>query len=178
MGVGYPLDLVVCTALGVDMYDCVYPTRTARFGVALVGTGVLKLKNNACANETGKPIEEGCECMTCKNYSRAAIHRLLKSGALGCQLVTYHNLAYMLGLMRRMRKAIMEGGDVFPSFVLAFLKAHYLGESGKKGGKTVVVVPEWVREALAVAGIEVPQTFGGEREGEKEGNGSSVHATV
>jgi len=178
MGVGYPLDLVVCTALGVDMYDCVYPTRTARFGVALVGTGVLKLKNNACANETGKPIEEGCECMTCKNYSRAAIHRLLKSGALGCQLVTYHNLAYMLGLMRRMRKAIMEGGDVFPSFVLAFLKAHYSGESGKKGGKTVVVVPEWVREALAVAGIEVPQTFGGEREGEKEGNGSSVHATV
>jgi queuine tRNA-ribosyltransferase len=160
MGVGYPLDLVVCTALGVDMYDCVYPTRTARFGVALVGTGVLKLKNNACANETGKPIEEGCKCMTCKNYSRAAIHRLLKSGALGCQLVTYHNLAYMLGLMRRMRKAIIDGGEAFPNFVLAFLKAHYSGEiAGKMGERAEVTVPEWVREALGVAGIEVPLTF-------------------
>ena len=170
MGVGYPLDLVVCTALGVDMYDCVYPTRTARFGVALVGTGVLKLKNNACATETNKPIEEGCACMTCKNYSRAAIHRLLKSGALGCQLVTYHNLAYMLELMRNMRKAIMKGGEAFPNFVLAFLKAHYSCEGG---GKKAVVVPEWVREALTVAGIEVPQTFEKGAEAEEEANGSS-----
>jgi hypothetical protein len=78
-----------------------------------------------------------------------------------------------------MRKAIMEGGEAFPNFVLAFLKAHYLGESGKKGGKAVVTVPEWVREALGVAGIEVPQTFGeGPIEGEKEGNGSNVHAVV
>jgi hypothetical protein len=62
MGVGYPLDIVVCSALGADMYDCVYPTRTARFGTALVPEGVLKLKQNAMATDE-RPIDPTCPCM-------------------------------------------------------------------------------------------------------------------
>jgi len=62
MGVGYPLDIVVCSALGADMYDCVYPTRTARFGTALVPEGVLKLKQNAMATDE-RPIDPTCSCM-------------------------------------------------------------------------------------------------------------------
>ncbi|TFJ81110.1 hypothetical protein NSK_007752 [Nannochloropsis salina CCMP1776] len=169
MGVGYPLDLVVCTALGVDMYDCVYPTRTARFGVALRDAGVLKLKNKACAGEEKQAIDPSCGCMVCRHYSQAALHRLLKSGALGCQLVTYHNLAYMLGLMRRMRSAIMQGGQAFPRFVVRFLTTHYASKNREEGVECrrkgeCGMVPEWVREALAVAGIDVPDQS-------QEGNG-------
>ena len=65
MGVGYALDLVVCVALGVDMFDCVYPTRTARFGVALVDSGTLRLKQSAFA-EDQSPIDENCDCIACK----------------------------------------------------------------------------------------------------------------
>ena len=79
MGVGYPLDLVVCMALGVDMYDCVYPTRTVRFDVALIGDealSTLRLKSHSCA-EDYRVIMEGCQCMACCDgngkggYSRA-----------------------------------------------------------------------------------------------------------
>ena len=83
MGVGYPLDLVVCTALGVDMYDCVYPTRTARFGVALVpgeAPGTMRLKANKYSTDS-RVIQEGCKCLACKGgWSRARLHALLKSG--------------------------------------------------------------------------------------------------
>jgi queuine tRNA-ribosyltransferase len=65
MGIGYPLDILVCSALGADMYDSVYPTRTARFGVALVDSGVMKLKNAAFAKDM-RPIDETCSCMTCR----------------------------------------------------------------------------------------------------------------
>ncbi|KAE8656103.1 Queuine tRNA-ribosyltransferase [Hibiscus syriacus] len=68
MGVGYPLDIVVCSALGADMYDCVYPTRTARFGTALVPEGVLKLKHNAMAEDT-RSIYPTCACMVCMRLS-------------------------------------------------------------------------------------------------------------
>ncbi|GAY41558.1 hypothetical protein CUMW_060420 [Citrus unshiu] len=95
MGVGYPLDIVVCSALGADMYDCVYPTRTARFGTALVPEGVLKLKHNAMVNDT-RPIDPTCACMVCKNYTRAYIHCLVTKDAMGSQLLSYHNLYYML----------------------------------------------------------------------------------
>lgn len=67
MGVGYPVDIVVCTALGIDMYDCVYPTRTARFGTAMVPWGTLRLKGNDCADDLG-PIDKDCTCYTCKVF--------------------------------------------------------------------------------------------------------------
>jgi queuine tRNA-ribosyltransferase len=73
MGVGYPLDLVVCSALGADMYDCVYPSRTARFGTALVPEGVLRLKTAAMATDY-RPIDSECDCLVCKKYTRAYLH--------------------------------------------------------------------------------------------------------
>ena len=100
MGVGYPLDLVVCVALGVDMFDCVYPTRTARFGVALVPEGAVRLK----AAEFGScldPVDAQCGCSCCKHYTRAAMHALFKeANSLAAQLLTTHNIAYMMRLMR------------------------------------------------------------------------------
>ncbi|KAK6130725.1 hypothetical protein DH2020_035513 [Rehmannia glutinosa] len=109
MGVGYPLDIVVCSALGADMYDCVYPTRTARFGTALIPEGVLKLKHQAMANDT-RPIDPTCECMVCKNYSRAYIHCLVTKDAMGSQLLSYHNLFYMMKLSRDLHSSIVDGG--------------------------------------------------------------------
>ncbi|KAI3889156.1 hypothetical protein MKW92_044279 [Papaver armeniacum] len=95
MGVGYPLDIVVCSALGADMFDCVYPTRTARFGTALVPEGLLKLKHKVMASDM-RPIDPECTCMVCKKYTRAYIHSLVTKDAMGSQLVSYHNLSYML----------------------------------------------------------------------------------
>lgn len=96
MGVGYPLDIVVCSALGADMYDSVFPTRTARFGVALVPEGSLKLKNARFSNDF-RPLDEGCSCSTCRNYTRAYLHNVVcnKNIPSAAILVTYHNIAYM-----------------------------------------------------------------------------------
>lgn len=72
MGVGYPLDIVICTALGADMYDCVYPSRTGRFGTAMVPWGLLKLKSKACAEDL-RPIDPECTCRTCKVRAKGQI---------------------------------------------------------------------------------------------------------
>mmetsp|Transcript_20955 Transcript_20955/g.51975 ORF Transcript_20955/g.51975 Transcript_20955/m.51975 type:complete len:506 (+) Transcript_20955:206-1723(+) len=148
MGVGYPLDLVVCTSLGVDMYDCVYPTRTARFGVALVDEGLLKLKRHEFApgNPLGSsnlPIDPNCTCEACsRGISRGRLHALLKANnPIAVQLITQHNVTYMMGLVTRMREAILK--KEFPLFVQTFLKKHFSDEQ----------VPEWVTEALIAAGI-------------------------
>lgn len=142
MGVGYPLDIVVCSALGADMYDCVYPTRTARFGTALVPEGVLKLKHQAMAHDT-RPIDQMCECMVCKNYSRAYIHCLVTKDAMGSQLLSYHNLFYMMKLSRDLHSSIVEGR--FPEFVCKFLQKMF-----PEGD-----VPQWVCNAMEVAGIDI-----------------------
>lgn len=70
MGVGYPIDLLLCVSLGVDMFDCVFATRTARFGTAFTSNGEIKLKNTYYELDF-RPIEEGCKCETCLRYSRA-----------------------------------------------------------------------------------------------------------
>ncbi|CAI0447881.1 unnamed protein product, partial [Linum tenue] len=119
MGVGYPLDIVVCSALGADMYDCVYPTRTARFGSALTPEGVLKLRHKAMAEDT-RPVDPTCACMVCRTYSRAYIHSLVTKDAMGSQLLSYHNLYYMLQLSRDLHYSIIQGR--FPEFVCDFLK--------------------------------------------------------
>jgi len=77
MGVGFPVDLVVCVALGVDMFDCVYPTRTARFGSALVDSGVISLKNNKYQYDY-TPVDPNCSCHTCKNYTKAYLYTVSK----------------------------------------------------------------------------------------------------
>jgi queuine tRNA-ribosyltransferase len=144
MGVGYPLDLVVCSALGVDMYDCVWPTRTARFGVAVVPWGLLKLRGAGAAADP-RPIDPRCGCAVCAAYSRAHLASLWRQdAAVAAQLVTVHNIAYMMALVRGMRAAVL--ADAYPAFVRAFLRAHFLGGSD--------AIPRWVADALAHAGIE------------------------
>ena len=141
MGVGHPLDIVVCTALGADMFDSVFPTRTARFGTALVPEGMLRLKQREC-REDHRPIDPGCDCMVCRTYTRAQLHQHANRGPQGAILISYHNLHYMQALGRRMRAAI-EGGS-FPDFVRDFLGAQFPGASGP---------PAWVRNAMETAGI-------------------------
>ena len=166
MGVGYPVDLVVCSALGVDMYDCVYPTRTARFGTALadVPGGLVKVKVSAFASDP-RPLDPNCSCFVCKGFSRAQLHILMKTEALGPQLLTHHNLAYMMRLTRAMRAAIIEG--TYEVFVQRFLSIIYpdskSGVGGGGGGKDEVEgggggngrsIPRWVMDALESAGIK------------------------
>ncbi len=103
MGVGRPEDLLAAVARGVDMFDCVMPTRHARNGHLFTPTGVLNIRNAAHTADTG-PIDPECGCYTCRNYSRAYLRHLDKCNEiLGARLNTIHNLYFYLDLMRRMR---------------------------------------------------------------------------
>jgi queuine tRNA-ribosyltransferase catalytic subunit len=143
MGVGYPEDLIVCVALGADMFDCVYPARTARFGTALVPTGLLKIRWKSMATDF-RPIEDGCECYTCLKYSRAYLHALNpKDNTVGAQLLTLHNVSYLTRLMKRARSAIIEGQ--FQSFVQNFMQTLHPERR----------YPDWAQAALLHAGISL-----------------------
>ncbi|KAJ1643906.1 Queuine tRNA-ribosyltransferase catalytic subunit 1, partial [Coemansia asiatica] len=107
MGVGYAEDLVVCSALGVDMYDCVFPTHTAYFGNTLVCTGSLVLRQGHFKDDMD-PINKNCNCPTCKAYSRAYLHTIVTKDTTGCHLITIHNIAFQMRLMRDIRRAIVE----------------------------------------------------------------------
>jgi queuine tRNA-ribosyltransferase len=118
MGVGTPADLVDAVTRGIDMFDCVMPTRNARNGYLFTATGVLKLRNSRFKQELG-PLDEKCSCYTCKNFSRAYLHHLDKCGEmLGAQLCTLHNLHYYQQLMADLRLHIEQG--TLPAFVAAF----------------------------------------------------------
>ncbi len=109
MGVGTPEDLVEGVANGIDMFDCVMPTRNARNGWLFTRYGDLKLRN-ARHKDEDVPIDESCDCYACKNFSRAYLHHLHRAGEiLGARLNTIHNLHYYLQLMREMRAAIDAG---------------------------------------------------------------------
>jgi queuine tRNA-ribosyltransferase len=109
MGVGTPADLVELTALGADMFDCVMPTRNARNGRLFIPEGTLNIANSIHREATG-PIQEGCQCYTCRNYSRAYLrHLFLAKEILAHRLQTIHNLHYYLDLVNGMRMAIIEG---------------------------------------------------------------------
>ena len=109
MGVGLPHDLVEAVGHGVDMFDCVVPTRNARNGTAFTRSGRLRLKNAQHA-EDNAPIEEGCACKTCTNYSRAYLRHLFQTGEfLGLHLATFHNIFFFQQFMREARQAIIEG---------------------------------------------------------------------
>jgi queuine tRNA-ribosyltransferase len=106
MGVGTPSDLVEGVTCGIDMFDCVMPTRNARNGYLFTSVGVIKIRNSQYKNDTG-PLDTNCACSTCKNYSRAYLHHLQKTNEiLGSRLNTLHNLYYYQQLMALMRKAI------------------------------------------------------------------------
>eukprot|EP00906_Rhabdomonas_costata_P010432 RCo014639 len=140
MGVGYPVDLVVCVALGVDMFDCVFPCRTARFGSALVSTGQIHLKSRAFRADFG-PLDPECGCFVCRTYTRAMLHSICTREPLSAVLLTYHNLYYLKSLMDRMRKAIVQG--TFAEFVVGFMAQQFPDRN----------YPRWVVEALHHVGI-------------------------
>jgi queuine tRNA-ribosyltransferase len=109
MGVGTPEDLVEGVANGIDMFDCVMPTRNARNGWLFTRYGDLKLRNARYKDED-LPIDESCDCATCRNFSRAYLHHLHRTGEiLGARLNTLHNLHYYLQLMREIRASIDAG---------------------------------------------------------------------
>ena len=109
MGVGRPEDLIAAVARGIDMFDCVMPTRHARNGHLFTATGVLNIRNAAHASDTG-PIDPQCGCYTCRNYSRAYLRHLDRCNEiLGARLNTIHNLYFYLDLMRQMRAALDAG---------------------------------------------------------------------
>ena len=118
MGVGTPEDLVAGVANGVDMFDCVMPTRNARNGWLFTRFGDVKIKNARYKEDTA-PLDESCDCYCCKNFSRAYLHHLHRSQEiLGARLNTIHNLHYYLKLMQEMRDAI--DADGFHAFRLKF----------------------------------------------------------
>jgi len=109
MGVGTPEDLVAGVAAGVDMFDCVMPTRNARNGWLFTRYGDLRLRN-ARYRDDASPIDPDCDCHACRHFSRAYIHHLQKvNEILGARLATIHNLHYYLSLMKEMREAIAAG---------------------------------------------------------------------
>ncbi|MEX1221622.1 MAG: tRNA guanosine(34) transglycosylase Tgt [Idiomarina sp.] len=109
MGVGKPEDLVEAVRRGIDMFDCVMPTRNARNGHLFISTGVVKIRNAVHRTDTG-PLDPDCDCYTCKNYSRAYLHHLDRSNEmLGGRLNTIHNLHYYQKVMQDLRDAIEAG---------------------------------------------------------------------
>ena len=108
MGVGAPDNLVEGVIRGVDMFDCVLPTRIARNGTVFTKSGKLVIRNAEYAHDF-RPMEEGCQCYACQNYSRAYIRHLIKAGeVLGIRLTTIHNIHFLTNLMRELRQAILE----------------------------------------------------------------------
>jgi queuine tRNA-ribosyltransferase len=109
MGVGTPDDLIESVALGIDMFDCVLPTRSGRTGTLYTSLGKVNIKGLRFAEETG-PVDPNCECAVCKRYSAAYLRHLYRTGeTLGGMLATYHNLAYYKALMKKIRDSIIEG---------------------------------------------------------------------
>ncbi len=109
MGVGYPDDILHAMACGVDLFDCVLPTRSARTGKVFTSRGELVIKN-ACHGDDARPLDPDCSCPTCAVYSRAALrHLFVAREVTSVVALTVHNLSYFLDLMRRAREAIMTG---------------------------------------------------------------------
>jgi len=123
MGVGYPQDIVAGVLRGIDMFDCVMPTRHARTGHLFTAAGVINIRNAVHQRDTG-PIDPQCTCTTCQRYSRAYLRHLDRCNEiLGVRLATLHNLHFYLDLMRRIRAAISEGRlEVLAREILAIPK--------------------------------------------------------
>ena len=113
MGVGYPWDIIEAVARGVDIFDCVIPTRNARNGKVFTSHGIVNIKNARFAKDTDS-LDANCSCYTCQNFQRAYLrHLFIAQEILGAQLLTVHNLYFYQQLMARIRKAISEGVEAF-----------------------------------------------------------------
>ncbi len=134
MGVGYPQDIVAAVLRGVDMFDCVMPTRHARNGHLFTSGGVINIRNAAHQRDTG-PLDPGCSCPTCTRYSRAYLRHLDRCNEiLGVRLGTIHNLHFYLDLMRQIRAAIEAG-------TLAALARPDYGDSAARAGCCGIMPP-------------------------------------
>ncbi|VVC28439.1 Hypothetical protein CINCED_3A025434 [Cinara cedri] len=142
MGVGFAVDLVICCALGADMFDCVFPTRTARFGFALTSYGTLSLKH-AKYKMDFEPLEKNCICSTCKTYTRAYIHHIVSTEVVSSTLLSVHNLNYQMQLMKGIRDSIKK--NIFPEFVQDFMIKLYPNKN----------YPPWCIEALESVHIKL-----------------------
>lgn len=137
MGVGKPADILEAVRRGVDMFDCVMPTRNARNGHLFTSTGVVKIRNAKHRHSTA-PLDANCDCYTCTNFSRSYLHHLDKCNEmLGAQLNTIHNLRYYQNHMRQIRDAIAE------QRLDAFADAFYAAQEG--GGEADAPVHEWLK---------------------------------
>jgi queuine tRNA-ribosyltransferase len=126
MGVGKPDDIVGAVKRGIDMMDCVLPSRSGRTGQAFTRRGVVNIKNARHADDP-RPLDEDCTCPACRGYSRAYLHHVFRSGEIiASMLLTWHNLHYYQGLMAGLRAAIAE--DRFASFEAAFHAARAEGD--------------------------------------------------
>ncbi len=150
MGIGFPEDLVVSVALGADLFDCVWPTRTARFGNAITSRGSLNLRHSSFANDFS-PIAGDCACVCCRatengglGITRAFIHHIASKETVGAHLLTMHNVHYLLNLMQRVRCAIV--ADKYPTFLREFFGLLY-GEKTK--------FPHWAVTALKGVGVDL-----------------------
>ncbi|MBE3042584.1 queuine tRNA-ribosyltransferase family protein [Candidatus Bathyarchaeota archaeon] len=158
MGIGYPEDLVVSVALGADMFDCVWPTRTARFGNAVTGAGLLNLRQAAYANDFG-PIEEGCGCKCCRpgpdglGVTRAFVHHNVAKETASAHYLTIHNVYYQLNLMREVREAII--ADEFPAFIRGFFARLYPDRAK---------YPDWAVSALRMVEVDLLEGAGESKE--------------
>ncbi|MFM9968124.1 MAG: tRNA guanosine(34) transglycosylase Tgt [Burkholderiales bacterium] len=125
MGVGTPEDIVHAVSHGIDMFDCVMPTRNARNGWLFTRFGDIKIRNARYQSDT-RPLDDDCACPTCRQFSRAYLHHLQKTGEiLGSRLNTLHNLYFYLTLMREIRAAIVADG--FAAFAVRFAKDRSRG---------------------------------------------------
>ena len=129
MGVGKPADIVGAVLSGVDMFDCVLPTRSGRTGQAFTRYGTVNIRNARHADDL-RPLDENCSCPACNNYSRGYLHHLFKSDEIqGLTLLTWHNLTYYQDLMRTIRKAIKE--RQYNTFVSNFYREQTEGDIPK-----------------------------------------------
>ncbi|MGI8746867.1 MAG: tRNA guanosine(34) transglycosylase Tgt [Deinococcus sp.] len=144
MGVGHPEDLVAGIALGVDMFDCVYPTRTGRFGYALTDSGRLNM-NSSGPRRSLEPIDPDCDCYACRHYSRAYLAHLLRAEEmLAPRMLSLHNLRYLHRLVERARAAIAAGE--YAGWALDW-GARYFKDKDKTGEGGAV--PEWFRHSVS-----------------------------
>lgn len=151
MGVGFPEDILVSVALGADMFDCVWPTRTARFGNAITNSGCFNLRHASYAYDF-RPVEDGCKCVCCRPESegglgitRAYIHHTAAKETVGAHLLSMHNVHYLLEVMRRAQEAIVE--DRYPAFLKEYFGKLYDGDKSK--------FPEWAVDALRGVGVDL-----------------------
>ena len=117
MGVGKPKDLLACSGMGIDMFDCVMPTRNARNGSLFTSRGKLNIKNN-CYQSDGSPPDPECNCYTCRNYSRAYLrHLFIANEIFAMRLNSLHNIAFYQNWMKNIRSAIRDDRPFDPNWI-------------------------------------------------------------